>query len=115
MKKASVVFNLATLLFFALCLITPQKVSAEEKKLPPGIAKKDEIPGKGLHKGWEQGQHKGWDKEKTKDKDKLKKDKKEIRKEKKELHQEIKEKQADTRDMKAGSGAGSGRSGGKKR
>jgi len=41
---------------------------AEDKELPRGISKKEQIPGKGSHKGWEQGEHKGWDKDKNSDK-----------------------------------------------
>jgi hypothetical protein len=58
-------------LLIALCLVTGLSVGltklvlAEDKKLPPGIAKKEETPGKGSHKGWEIGKHKGWDKEKA--------------------------------------------------
>jgi DNA-directed RNA polymerase specialized sigma24 family protein len=33
-----------------------------DTETPPGISKKDETPGLGLHKGWEQGEHKGWEK-----------------------------------------------------
>ena len=52
----------AVVLVVSFGLVASQTVLAAEKDLPPGVAKKDNIPGKGKHKGLEQGKHEGWDK-----------------------------------------------------
>ena len=49
-------------LVVGLCVACSQTVLAADEKLPPGIARQDNVPGKGLHKGWVKGKHKGWDK-----------------------------------------------------
>ena len=52
--------ELLVVFLLAFSLAFPQIVFAQQKALPPGIQKKESIPGKGAHKGWEQGKHKGW-------------------------------------------------------
>ena len=96
MKKSTL--NLVMVLAISFCLIVSQTVFAKNKALPPGIEKKDSIPGKGSHKGWEQGKHKGWDK-KREDNDKSKGKKKGNEKEKKEKkHKGKKEHDEDDKD-----------------
>ena len=47
--------------------LSKEESEGKEEDLPPGISKKGEIPGKGLHKGWKQGKHKGWNKKQSND------------------------------------------------
>lgn len=54
--------GLGLILAVGLSLARLQPLFAQEET-PPGISKQEEVPGKGLHKGWEQGEHKGWNKE----------------------------------------------------
>ena len=68
MKRERLVLLMAVAV--VLC-VSPSVGFAEEKEVPPGISKKENIPGEGKHKGWEQGKHKGWNKEEW---DKLKKE-----------------------------------------
>lgn len=103
MREAKLTFiGLISAFAIVLSLSGLRMVLAEEKELPPGISKQGRIPGKGLHKGWEQGKHKGWDKKKSEDAKELKRRKKEElknevrqrkerRKEIKEMTEEIKE------------------------
>lgn len=59
-RKTNVVLAWAVILVLSIL----PGFSFAQDQVPPGISKQEEMPGKGLRKGWQEGKHKGWDKEK---------------------------------------------------
>ena len=74
------VFVIALIAGFSL--VASQTGLAADDQVPPGVAKKGKVPGKGSHKGWKKGKHKGWNEkgEKKEKKEEKKEQKKETEK-----------------------------------